>query len=107
MIEAEREPGGLCRSRVVDGFTFDYTGHLLHLKESRVIDLIDELLPDAFNIVERRAKIRSRGATLPFPFQANLHGLPKRLVADCLTGFVESMQAEIPEDRTASFRTKA
>jgi len=103
VIEAERQPGGLCRSREVDGFTFDYAGHLLHLRDSRIIDLIDELLPDAFDLITRRAMIRSRGATLPFPFQANLHGLPRQLVADCLTGFVESIPIAVPEEREVSF----
>jgi protoporphyrinogen oxidase len=103
VIEAEREPGGLCRSRDVEGFIFDYTGHLLHLRDSRIVELMDELLPDAFNVIERRATIRSRGATLPFPFQANLHGLPKPIVADCLIGFVESIAKVQPQERMASF----
>lgn len=103
VIEAESSPGGLCRSREVDGFTFDYAGHLLHLRDERIIRLVDELLPGAFNTVERRAMIRSRGATVPFPFQANLHGLPLELVADCLTGFVESMETAVPGEAEASF----
>ena len=28
----ETTPGGLCRSREIDGYVFDYTGHLLHLR---------------------------------------------------------------------------
>jgi protoporphyrinogen oxidase len=103
VVEAEREPGGLCRSRETDGFTFDYAGHLLHLRDSRIIELIDELLPGAFDLITRRAMIRSRGATLHFPFQANLHGLPSQLVADCLTGFIESIPVAVPEEREVSF----
>jgi protoporphyrinogen oxidase len=103
VIEAESAPGGLCRTREVEGFTFDYTGHLLHLRDERIIRLVDDLLPGAFNSIERRAMIRSRGATLPFPFQANLHGLPRELVADCLTGFVESMGTKVPSEAGASF----
>ena len=30
IVEKEDSPGGLCRSIKQDGFTFDYTGHLLH-----------------------------------------------------------------------------
>src|SRR5687768_10512555 len=80
VLEAEHEPGGLCRSRRVDGFTFDYTGHLLHLRDPRVVSLLDTLWPDTFDVIERRADIRMRGVTVPFPFQANLHGLPRELV---------------------------
>lgn len=105
VIEAEATPGGLCRTREVNGFSFDYTGHLLHLRDERIVRLVDSLLPCAFNTVERRARIRARGATLPFPFQANLHGLPREVVADCLIGFVESLsQAQsVPDDPAISF----
>ncbi|MDX1389345.1 MAG: FAD-dependent oxidoreductase, partial [Acidobacteriota bacterium] len=103
VLEAEREGGGLCRSREIDGFVFDYTGHLLHLRDPRAIELVERLLPDTFRTVARRAFIRSRGATLPFPFQANLHGLPAEVVADCITGFVESMGTPVPEDPRVSF----
>lgn len=96
VLEAEQTPGGLCRSREVAGFVFDWTGHLLHLRDPRAIALVDALLPDAFRVVERKAFIRTRGALLPFPFQANLHGLPREVVAACLTGFVETLKASSP-----------
>ena len=103
VLEAQDTPGGLCRSRERDGFVFDYTGHLLHLRDERAVALVDSLLPDAFDVIERRARIRTRGATLPFPFQANLHGLPPEVVAGCLLGFVESLSVKVPEEPTASF----
>jgi len=103
VLEAEESAGGLCRSREIDGFVFDYTGHLLHLRDDRAIALVDALLPDAFDTIERRARIRTRGVTLPFPFQANLHGLPREVVADCLIGFAESLAVEVPDDPATSF----
>ena len=36
VLEAQATPGGLCRSRDVNGFTFDYTGHLLHLRNEKI-----------------------------------------------------------------------
>ncbi len=104
VLEAEPEGGGLCRSREIDGFWFDYTGHLLHLRDPRAIDLVERFLPGVFREISRRAVIRSRKATLPFPFQANLYGLPPEVVADCVTGFAESLGRPIPEDPRASFR---
>lgn len=103
VLEAADTPGGLCRTRDIQGFQFDYTGHLLHLRDERIVKLVDELLPGAFRQVERQARIRMRGATLPFPFQANLHGLPRELVADCLTGFVEALPSPVPDDPRVSF----
>lgn len=103
VIEGESTPGGLCRTRDIDGFLFDYTGHLLHLRDPRIEQLVDELLPDAFARVERKATIRTRGATLPFPFQANLYGLPKPVVAECITEFVKAMGTTVPDDPAVSF----
>ena len=103
VLEAQDSAGGLCRSRERDGFVFDYTGHLLHLRDERAIALVDALLPDAFDVIERCARIRTRGVTLPFPFQANLHGLPEEVVADCLIGFVESLAVNVPDDPATSF----
>ena len=104
VIEAEASPGGLCRSRTVDGFVFDYTGHLLHVRDPRVEGLLDRLWPGTFDVIERRAFIRSRGVTLPFPFQANLHGLPEGIVADCILGAAEALATEVPTDPALSFR---
>jgi protoporphyrinogen oxidase len=103
VLEAETTPGGLCRTREVDGFLFDYTGHLLHLRDPRAIGLVETLLPGRLRLVERRARIRAQGVTLPFPFQANLHGLPPERVADCLTGFVEAMRHPVPDDPGVTF----
>lgn len=104
VLEAEDEPGGLCRSRHVDGFVFDYTGHLLHLRDPRALAMLDTLWPDGFAVVERRAFIRTAGVTLPFPFQANLHGLPAATVAECILGAAEAQASTIPDDPRCSFR---
>lgn len=37
LFEKESMPGGLCRSIMQDGFTFDYTGHLLHINNPMFI----------------------------------------------------------------------
>ena len=104
VLEAEAVPGGLCRSRTIDGFVFDYTGHLLHARDPRAEKLIAELWPDTFAVVSRNASIRTRGVTLPFPFQANLHGLPKEIVADCILGAAEALAQPVPDDLSLSFR---
>jgi len=93
IFERESSVGGLCRSFSQDGFTFDCTGHLIHLKNAYVKDLVASLLPDAFNSHERLAAIYSQSTTTPYPFQANTYGLPPEVVRDCVVGFVETLQA--------------
>lgn len=103
VLESEQTPGGLCRSREVGGFVFDYTGHLLHLRDARFLRLVEEWLPGAFRVIERRAFVRSHGVTLPFPFQAHLHGLPREVVVNCVRDFVQSLATPVPEDSRTSF----
>ena len=91
VVEREAEAGGLCRTHREDGFTFDCTGHLLHLKAAPVRALVDRLLPGALASHERRAHIFSKNVLTPYPFQANLHGLPAAVVRECIAGFVEAL----------------
>jgi len=93
LYERESSIGGLCRSFNQDGFTFDCTGHLIHLKNPYIKDLIARLLPDAFHSHERLASIYSKSTITPYPFQANTYGLPPEVVKDCVVGFVETLQA--------------
>ena len=108
VLEREAEPGGLCRSFAEDGFTFDCTGHLLHLREPRFRDLVERLAPGAFASHERRALIFSQGTFTPYPFQANLHGLPLDTVKSCVAGFVEALvrreKEGDPDPQRATFR---
>ncbi len=93
VFEKETAIGGLCRSFSQDGFTFDCTGHLIHLKNAYTKELIASLLPNAFNSHERLAAIYSKSTVTPYPFQANTYGLPPEVVKECVIGFVESMLA--------------
>jgi protoporphyrinogen oxidase len=91
VLEREDDVGGLCRTHEEEGFAFDCTGHLLHLRDATIKGLVDRLLPDAFDRHERRALIFSKGVFTAYPFQANLRGLPEAVVRECLRGFVESL----------------
>lgn len=93
LFEKDSAIGGLCRSFTQDGFTFDCTGHLIHLKNAYTKELVARILPDAFNAHERLAAIHSKSVTTPYPFQANTYGLPPEVVKECVVGFVESMHA--------------
>ena len=91
LLEAEDRLGGLCRTDLVSGFSFDWTGHWLHARDPEMKQLIAGrwLLGNLLEI-QRRAVIYSEGVWTRFPYQFNLHGLPARTVAECLTGFVDA-----------------
>jgi protoporphyrinogen oxidase len=90
IFEKEEEVGGLCRSVVHEGFTFDHTGHLLHLGHPYTQQLLDALLPNRLIKHQRRAAIYLKGDYVPFPFQANLWALPKDLTKECLDEFIRA-----------------
>lgn len=92
LLERHPEVGGLCRSFRRDGFTFDCTGHLLHLKDPELRRWVQELLPGGWAELRRSAWIASHGVLTPYPFQANTAGLPLDVRLDCLLGFIETLR---------------
>ncbi len=91
LLEAEDRLGGLCRTDLVEGFSFDWTGHWLHARDPEMKELIaGRWLRGNLLDVQRRAVIYSEGVWTRFPYQFNLHGLPPQTVAECLTGFVDA-----------------
>ncbi len=102
VFERAAEVGGKARSRRRDGYTFDITGHWLHLRDERVRALADALFePGDLVEIERRTGIYTHGRMLPYPFQANLHGLPLPVVQECLATFLEAQVAAGKDDAVA------
>ena len=84
LLEAEDRLGGLCRTDVIDGFSFDWTGHWLHARDPEIRKAIEERwLAGNLLHVQRRDRIHSEGVWTTFPYQFHLHGLPPRTIADC------------------------
>lgn len=89
VFEKQDAAGGLLRSFHVDGFTFDYTGHLLHINDDYFASFINAITSiDAFLKVTRNTAIYSHGNFTNYPFQMNLHGLPNEVIYECITGYV-------------------
>jgi protoporphyrinogen oxidase len=106
LYEAGALVGGCCRTIERNGFLFDYSGHLLHLKDPYFQELVKELLAGNMNIINRNAVIYSHGAYTRYPFQANLFGLPTDVVKECLLEFVKSFYGneDLPTKAYLTFR---
>ena len=91
-FEAQDRLGGLVRSEQVNGFSFDYTGHLLHMRDPRTVALVnDELgLRHAFTPVQRDSWVYANGRFTRAPYQANLFGQPISVVRECLEGVLQA-----------------
>jgi protoporphyrinogen oxidase len=88
-----------------DGFSFDLTGHLLHLARAESQELLRSLgVTGALRAHRRRAGVALAGRVTPYPIQINTYRLPREVRRDCLLGFVETrMRPEDPTDEQASF----
>ena len=90
LAEKHSRTGGLCRSIVRDGFTFDYAGHIFFTTDPYVDGLFREVLKDNFHEQRRESWVHLHDAYLRYPFQANLYGLPPEVVKECLLGVIEA-----------------
>ncbi len=104
LIERETTPGGTARSFKINGFTFDFTGHLLHLHTPYTKKLITKLLNGNFYSCVRNAQIYSHNTYTPYPFQANTHGLPDWVIKECVLGFIEAQ--EKPKKKITDYSRK-
>jgi protoporphyrinogen oxidase len=103
LFEKEPEVGGLCRSKSIDGFTFDKSGHLLHFKHRHTFNLVNDLLGDNLVKYQRSAWIYSHHRYIRYPFQANLYGLPPRVIKECLLGFIRASCGHLKEKKHLNF----
>jgi len=83
VYEAEPQVGGTSRSKVVQGFTFDYGIHVLQSSDAIVHDVF-RAAGVTLGTHHRNAYIYSHGVYTAYPFQVNTAGLPLRLRARCI-----------------------
>ena len=89
IYEKDETVGGLCRSVHQDGFTFDYTGHLLHVSDDHFRKTIENVVGfTQLNTVYRKSFIYSNDLYTKYPYQINLHGLPINVITECIEGYV-------------------
>jgi len=95
LFERESVAGGHAVTREEQGFRFDRTGHLLHLRDPEIQALAMELLPPAqYRKLQRKSAVFSHGVYTRYPFQANTYGLPTEVAYECLAGFLAAHFAE-------------
>jgi len=88
--------GGLCRSIVQDGFTFDYAGHIFFTPDKYVDGLFRSVLGENFHEQQRESWVYLYDAYQRYPFQGNLYGLPPAVVKECLLGVIEASRHASP-----------
>ena len=96
LFEAAPEIGGLCRSKTVDGFTYDVAGgHILFSKDTAAMQWMKDHAggDQAFVRRDRHTKIRFEDRWVHYPFENGIGDLPKQANYDCLAGYVQAWHA--------------
>lgn len=96
IFEKDSAVGGLCKSFLIDDFTFDYASHILYTNDSYAEELIKKtLLKDRFNSQLRKAFVYYQNVYTKFPFQGHLYGQDPDIVKECLLGLVKARYEEV------------
>ncbi|MBN1384090.1 MAG: FAD-dependent oxidoreductase [Elusimicrobia bacterium] len=91
LLEKENSVGGICGSvKTNNGFTYDYTGHLLHIKNKYAETFIKKLLKNNLVLKTRNSWIYSNGVFTRYPFQVNMFGLPEKIIMECIEGLIKA-----------------
>jgi UDP-galactopyranose mutase len=102
LLEQNSRVGGWCRSIEVDGFTFDYAGHIMFSNEPYVHQLYHMLLGDNVHWQDREAWIYSKNVYTRYPFQGALYGLPPKVIQECILGAIEARYGAAKAPRKAN-----
>src|SRR6266567_2886046 len=85
ICEADEEIGGFCKTIHKSGFTWDYSGHFFHFKHPEIESyLLGRMGNEEVVRVRRKSKVFWKNMWIDFPFQKNIHQLPKEDLIDCI-----------------------
>jgi len=97
IFEKLDRPGGHAITIEDQGWRFDRTGHLLHVKDPELRALALGWMGRDHREIARDSRVWSHGVYTRYPFQANAHGLPPEVAYACVMGFVEARARPQPE----------
>ena len=85
IVEKENSVGGLCRTFYQDGFVWDFAGHFFHFATPEVKKMFEaKVSPTDMVKCVKNTNINYYNTMVTYPFQMNIHELPKQEFIDCL-----------------------
>jgi protoporphyrinogen oxidase len=94
ILEAAKEgdQGGLLRSEVINGFTFDCGGpHLLFSRDKKILSHIIGILDSNCHIGTRKNFVFYKNQNIPYPFENGVYQLPPEERVKFIKGIIERM----------------
>jgi UDP-galactopyranose mutase len=107
LLEQNDRVGGWCRSLQVNGFTFDFAGHIMFSNEPYIHQLYQMLLGDNVHWQNREAWIYSKNVYTRYPFQGSLYGLPSHVIKECIVGAVEARFGSLQPSKNGHANAKS
>jgi protoporphyrinogen oxidase len=92
VLEKSDQCGGLCKSFVADGFTFDLGGHIIFSTDKEILNFELSLLEGQTNKLFRKSSIWFKGRHIKYPFENGIGALDKEDIFECLYGFLDNPQ---------------
>jgi protoporphyrinogen oxidase len=85
IVEKDSSIGGYCKTIKNGDFTWDYSGHFFHFRNADIKEyLISRMRKEDVLEIMKRTQIKYKNKFVDFPFQKNIHQLPKKEFIDCL-----------------------
>lgn len=95
IIEKENEVGGFCRTIYKDNYVWDYAGHFFHFSNEKIKKyFLDNINKSELIFKEKNTKIYCRDTFVDYPFQKNIHQLPKSDFINCLYDLFNKIEKE-------------
>ena len=85
IIEKSDRIGGYCKTTERNGFVWDYSGHFFHFKNKDIEEFVAQGIPaEDILTIHKHTQIRYKDRLIDYPFQMNIHQLPKEEFDECL-----------------------
>ena len=96
IVEAQDQPGGLCRTKQIGDYVLDTGGgHFLCTRYQEVYDFIfSHIAKDEFNFFPRVSKIRVENCEVDYPLENNIWQLPDEIKARFLASIFNNGEAK-------------
>lgn len=96
IIEKENRLGGYCKTTYFDEYIWDYAGHFFHFKTDFMKNYFEQMM-DQEEIIcsEKNTKILYKNNYIDFPFQKNIHQLPKEEFIDCIYDLFNKSEGQV------------
>lgn len=85
IVDKDLSIGGYCKTIKRNNFVWDYSGHFFHFQNQEIEKLLTSDMSNGdFVEVIKQTFIKYNDSLIDYPFQKNIHQLPKEEFIDCL-----------------------